>query len=123
MGVRPAELRLAKWDAKLSGDALSPVVAALKPMMKDQLTVRFGEIVSVEDACGAVLNDGGILAIQRGGYQSFARTLYSLMRKFSGTTLLNEADIQLRKWVGYGLDEETLEKIRTAVFGLVAPTP
>ena len=123
MGVRPAELRLAKWDAKMSGDALSPVTTLLKPMMKDQLTIRFAEAVAVENAVQGILAEGGSQTIQNGYYQSFGRQAWKAVRRFAGAQLLNEVDIHVNKWVGYGLDRDTLEKIRGEVFSLAPPAP
>lgn len=123
MPVRPANYRIEKWEAKLSGDALSVVAGKLKPMMLQQITLRFPEIVEVENAVNEVLAEAGTSVILNGSYQSFGRELYRMRRTFSGTQLENTAQVALTKWVARGLDSDTLERIRNTVFALAAPTP
>jgi hypothetical protein len=56
-------------------------------------------------------------------YINFGREVLKLAGKFSGGQLLNAVDVVLTKWVGRGLDRDTLEKIRNTVFALAAPAP
>jgi len=123
MGVRPASRRLDKWDAMLSGDVLSTKVAGYKDKMREQLSAIFPQQEAVENEVKLILAEAGTPTIMNPFYINFGREVYKLANKFSGGQLLNAVDIILNKWVGRGLDRDTLEKIRNTIFTLAAPAP
>jgi hypothetical protein len=123
MGVRPASRRLDKWDAMYSGDVLSTKLAGYKDKMKEQLSTIFPQQETLENEVKLVLAEAATPTILNPPYINFGREVLKLAQKFSGGQLLNAVDVVLTKWVGRGLDRDTLEKIRNTVFALAASTP
>jgi hypothetical protein len=123
MGVRPASRRLDKWDAMFSGDVVSTKLAGYKDKMREQLAAIFPQQEMIENEVKLVLAEAGTSTIQNPFYINFGREVYKLKLKFSGAQLLNVVDIVVNKWVGKGLDRDTLEKIRNTIFTIAAPAP
>ncbi len=78
---------------------------------------------TVENEVKLILAEAGTSTIQNPFYINFGREVYKLKNKFTGAQLLNTVDITINKWVGKGLDRDTLEKIRNTVFAIAAPAP
>jgi len=123
MGVRPASRRLDKWDAMLSGDVLSTKVAGYKDKMREQLSAIFPMQEEVENQVKLILAEAATPTIMNPFYINFGREVYKLKLRFSGGQLLNAVDIVMNKWVGRGLDRDTLEKVRNTVFTIAPPAP
>jgi len=123
MAVRPANRRIDKWDAFLSGDVLSKTVGEYKPKMREQIAEIFPKLEEIENAVKLVLAEAGTQTILNPSYINFGREVWKCTNKFSGGQLINAVNILLNKWVARGLDQDTLEKIRNTVFALAAPTP
>ncbi|MEO0076841.1 MAG: hypothetical protein ABIK19_04180 [candidate division WOR-3 bacterium] len=123
MAVRPANRRIDKWDAFLSGDVLSKAVGEYKPKMHEQIAAIFPQLEAVENEVKLVLAEAGTSTILNPAYLNFGREVWKMANRFSGTQLLNAVNILMNKWVGRGLDQDILEKIRNTVFALAAPTP
>ena len=123
MAVRPANRRIDKWEAFLSGDVLSKTVGEYKPKMLEQVTAIFPQLETVENEVKLVLAEAGTSTIQNPFYLNFGREVWRATNKFSGAQLLNTVDITVNKWVGRGLDRDTLEKIRNTIFTIAAPAP
>lgn len=123
MGVRPSERRIAKYTAKLQGEALSVVTGRQIENMIVQVTTIFPEIENVENETKLILEDEGTPIVLNVTYLNFARQIYSAKKRFGGTQLLEKADIILNKWKGEGCDTDVLERIRETIFSLgeVAP--
>jgi hypothetical protein len=89
----------------------------------EQLAAIFPQQETVENEAKLILAEAGTSTIQNPFYINFGREVYKLASKFSGAQLLNVVDITVNKWVGKGLDRDTLEKIRNTIFTIAAPTP
>jgi hypothetical protein len=123
MATRPASRRLDKWDTFLSGDVISKTVGEYKPKMHEQLSNIFPQLETLENEIKLVLAEAGTSTIQNPFYLNYGREVWKYAIRFSGAQLLNAVDIIVNKWVGRGLDRDTLEKIRNVVFSLAAPAP
>ena len=123
MSVRPSNRRLDKWDNFLSGDVLSTTVGKYKDKMHEQLATIFPQLELVENEVKLILAEAGTSTIQNPFYINFGREVWRASNKFSGAQLLNAVDVLVNKWVGRGLDRDTLEKIRNTIFALAAPAP
>ncbi|MCX8014807.1 MAG: hypothetical protein N2748_02195 [candidate division WOR-3 bacterium] len=122
MAVRPANRRIDKWDAFLSGDVLSKAVGEYKPKMLEQITSIFPELETVENEVKLILAEAGTATILNPSYINFGREVWKLAKRFTGSQLLNAVNVLLNKWVARGLDQDILEKIRNTVFALAAPS-
>lgn len=123
MAVRPANRRIDKWDAFLSGDVLSEAVGKYKPKMHEQIATIFPQLETVENEVKLILAEAATPTILNPAYINFGREVWKNAIRFSGGQLLNTVDVLLNKWVGRGLDRDILEKIRNTVFALAAPAP
>jgi len=123
MGVRPANRRIDKWDAFLSGDVLSKTVGEYKPKMREQITNSFPQLEAVENEVKLILAEAGTSTILNPAYINFGREVWRNANKFSGGQLLNAVNVLLNKWVARGLDQDILEKIRNTVFSIAPPAP
>jgi len=71
-----------------------------------------------------VLAGEGVSSIAYAGYCAFAGEMAMTRNKLGGgESLAIEAQTLVAKWVARGLDQTVLEKIRTDVFNIGAPTP
>jgi hypothetical protein len=110
--VREQVYRQKKYEAKLTGDVVKARFDALKEVMAEQTSARFGELASIEDSVKKeILEPAGVPSIQIPFYLNVARELYSKSRTFTGETLKNEAHAIANKWVGRGLNKELVNRI------------
>ena len=123
MAVRNAYRRIQKWEANLSGDALSVKVGRLMEMMKSQVEEQFPLLEQMENRVKVVLDSEGLSTTQYPFYLNFGRQCYKLSRQFAGGTLLNRVNIVLERWVADGYIQSILERIRDEIFTLTAPAP
>jgi hypothetical protein len=91
--------------------------------MKEQLATIFPQQETVENEVKLILAEAGTSTVQNPFYLNYGREVWKYATRFSGAQLLNAVDIIVNKWVGRGLDRDTLEKIRNVVFSLAAPAP
>jgi hypothetical protein len=123
MAVRNAYRRIQKWEANLTGEALSEKVGRLKDMMKSQIEEMFPALEEMENRVKVVLDEEGVSTTQYPFYINFGRQCFNLVRKFAGETLKSRINIQLQRWVADGYTQAILEKIRDVIFTLAAPGP
>ncbi len=123
MAVRNAYRRIQKWEANLTGEALSEKVGRLKDMMKSQVEEMFPALVDMENGVKTVLDEEGVSTTQYPFYINFGRQCFKLAREFAGGTLINRVNIALQRWVADGFTQAILERIRDVVFTLAAPGP
>lgn len=123
MPVRPANLRIAKWKAKMAGEALSVVTGKQLENMTDQISTIFPEIERVENATKVILEEAMVTTLENPSYLNFARQVYRCTKRFAGGQLLNAVNVYFNRWFAEGLDEDILDKIRDAVFSLAPPVP
>jgi hypothetical protein len=122
MGVRSAEQRIRKYDAKVDPEIVKMRFAQMKPNMVNYATDAFASLVAMEEAVKTILDAQGVLIGQYPFYLSFAREIWRLKNKFGGQTLFSECDIATAKWRSRGLDPTILNTIKRDVFGIL-PTP
>jgi len=124
--------RYAKWAARFQRDSEGNLPQGSTPMMermlaKPEFAARvqqsFDDMYAMEGEVRQVLNSDGISMIQYPYYLAFGRQLWKLTQRVSGESAAIEAQTIIAKWVARGLDQTVLEKIRTDVFGILAPTP
>jgi hypothetical protein len=115
--VRPQVYRIKKYQGKVTGDVVKARFDALKDTMAEQQEVRFSDLVNVENTVKGIVEPQGVPTILIPHYLNFGRELYSLVSRFSGTTLDNEALLVFTKWKTRGLTVTILKAIGSA-FGL-----
>jgi hypothetical protein len=115
--VRPQVYRIKKYEGKVTGDVVKARFDALKETMAEQQSVRFSDLVNLENTVKSIVEPEGVATILIPHYLNFGRELYSLTSRFSGTTLNNEALLVFQKWKARGLNVDILKAIGSA-FGL-----
>jgi hypothetical protein len=115
--VRPQVYRIKKYEGKVVGDVVKARFDALKETMAEQQSVRFSDLVNLEQTVKGIVEPQGVPTILIPHYLNFGRELYSLTSRFSGTTLDNEALLVFQKWKARGLAVAILKSIGSA-FGL-----
>jgi hypothetical protein len=115
--VRPQVYRIKKYEGKVTGDVVKARFDALKDTMAEQQSVRFSDLVNLENTVKSIVEPEGVATILIPHYLNFGRELYSLTSRFSGTTLDNEALLVFQKWKARGLSVDILKTIGSA-FGL-----
>lgn len=120
--VRPQAYRQKKYEVKVDADVIRSRFAGLKPMMVEQTSAKFTDLVGFETNVKQLIEPKGIPTIQIPFYLNYARELYSLSQRFSGKTLENEAKLLASKWKARGLDEATLIDV-AKVFGITLVAP
>lgn len=123
MAVRPADRRIAKWIAKLSGEALSVVTGKQMSSMTEQIEAVFPDLEKLENEVKLILAEAALPTIENPSYLNFGRQVFRACRRFSGGQLMANVDVHLNRWVGEGLDRDILERVRNTVFALAAPAP
>jgi hypothetical protein len=120
--VREQVYRQKKYEAKVVGDVVKARIDALKEVMAEQTSARFGELASIEESVKKnILEPAGVPSIQIPFYLNIARELYSKSRVFTGETLKMEAHMIANKWIARGLRKDLVNQILTK-FG-VPPLP
>jgi hypothetical protein len=119
-----ADKRIAKWDAKFNTERVKATLDDLRPDMLAAVNSVFPLLATMEAEVKQVLDGEGISVILYPFYLNFGRELWRLQRNnLSGESLAVEAQTLIQKWVARGLGQTVLEKIRTDVFTIPAPTP
>jgi hypothetical protein len=121
--------RYEKYRTKFSGERI-PAVVGTKEATPNTTQIplvlaKMRDVVHVqqqlETMVKAILADAACYSYQNPFYIGYARACKKLCQSLSGGTLKKEADALLEKWVGRGLDIDTLEKIRNGVLTLSSP--
>jgi hypothetical protein len=112
MAVRDSMRRLEKWDAKYTGQAMPPVMGPYKSKMLAQLSTIFGQLETLENEVKTILGEiATVQTIQNPFYHAYAKELYRLSKKFSGSAYTNEAALVTFKWTARGLNPPALTRI------------
>ena len=110
--VREQVYRQKKYQAKVTGDVVKARFDALKEVMEEQTSARFGELANIEESVKKnILEPNGVPSIQIPFYLNVAREVYSKARTFTGETLKMEAHAIADKWVKRGLRKELVNQI------------
>jgi len=115
--VRPQVYRIKKYENKIVGDVVKARFDALKETMAEQQSVRFSDLVNLENTVKSIVEPEGVATILIPHYLNFGRELYSLTQRFSGATLNTEATLVFQKWKARGLSVDILKAIGNA-FGI-----
>jgi len=116
--------RIANWDAKYNTERIKAVLDAKREAMFSRVVAVFPELASMETQTKQVLDQIGVSMIQYPFYLDFARELWRMAdHEVSGESAAKEAATLIGKWVSRGLNQSTLESIRTGVFNISAPVP
>ena len=118
--VRDASYRASKYSAKIVGDVIKNRIDAQKDSMVAQATTQFGLITAKENATKTLLTGWGVSTALVPMYLSYARELYGITKKHTGTIAANEACLACKKWgdAKRGLSMYYLQVIATDVFEL-----
>jgi hypothetical protein len=115
--------RIERWDAKYDTTAIKATLDKIRPNMLANMTAVTPMITAMELQVKQVCDGEGATVIQIPFYLCFGREMWALTRKeISGEAAAVEAATLVAKWVSRGLIQGTLEKIRTDVFNVVAPS-
>ncbi len=116
--------RVAKWNAKYDSTRLKNDIDKMRPDMLANATAAFPLIYAMEQQVKQVLDAEGVSIITYPFYLNFGREMWHLQRiNLSGESLAVEAATLIGKWVARGLSQSVLERIRTQVFNIGAPSP
>jgi len=118
--VRSSTYRASKYSAKLVGDVIKNRIDAQKDSMTEQFTTQAGLMVGKEEAVKILLTGWGIVTPLVPFYLAYARELYGITRKHSGSIAENEACLACKKWgdVKRGLTKYYLQVIALDTFSL-----
>ena len=117
MPYRDDQTRTRKYDLSVIADNVRAKFAALKPLMLDLQEARQAEIVEFETRIRNILDDNGIVGVNRVPYLNFGRVLYGHMGHQRGVALQKAATAEKAKYVSLGLDATKLDEIVYAVIG------
>jgi len=116
--------RISNWDAGFDTERVKSKLDVKRPDMLARVTAVFPSIYAMETEVKQVLDGEGVYTILYPAYLNFGREMWKKSQQnISGETLAIEAATLVAKWVARGLDQTVLEKIRTDVFNVAAPTP
>jgi hypothetical protein len=118
--VRDPIRRIAKYSAKIDYDSIAQRYTSVKPLMTEQVSNIYGEIVDVEAKVKATL-EGATPAVkitEIPGYLSYSRELWSSLRRHTGNIGIAEAQAIKDKWKARGLKDTVLKEIASNVFGI-----
>lgn len=116
--VRDATYRTSKYAAKIVGDVIKNRFDALRDSMVEQVTNRFADLVSAEQATKNLLVGWGVPTVQVPFYLSFARQCYKITQKHAGDIAKDEICIRYNSWVSRGLEPYYLQRIALDVFSV-----
>ena len=123
MATDPSK-RIANWNTGYNTTRIKEVLDEKRPDMYARVQAVFPLIASMETQVKQVIDGEGVAITDYPWYLDFGRELWRLQRnEVSGESLAGEVATLVAKWVARGLDQTVLEKIRTDVFNVAAPTP
>jgi hypothetical protein len=116
--MRTDKQSIAKYNAKTD-----PVIVRLKrlamlPIMTANYAAYVEEIVPVEEAVRAVLDQEKVKLVHV-MYLAYARQLWKCKKKYSGAALVSTVQSKKDLWHGRGLDDRVLRRLALDVFGIV----
>lgn len=111
--VREASRRKEKYEAKIDADVSRSRILALKTSMVEQQEARQAELATNEAEIKKTVEGGTtkVYGHMIPAYLNVGRQLFKLSKKFSGTTLTEEAKVIMDKWFSKGLDSFLIRAI------------
>ena len=115
--ARSAEVRAAKWTARMAAEALSPIMQRRLAGATEAYYRSAQDAVALDEVVRAVLNaqPSGVVFYTVPMYFACGREFNRLINKFSGESLAIEIDVIKTKWVSRGLVEVVVVAIRDAL--------
>ncbi|MBN2537791.1 hypothetical protein JXB37_05895 [candidate division WOR-3 bacterium] len=117
--------RIENWDTKFDTDRVKAILDAKRPKMLEHVSSVVPALASMEGQVKQVLDGEGVSIILYPFYLAFGREMWRLQhnQEMSGESYAVEAQTLIQKWVARGLSQTVLEKMRSDVFSVPAPTP
>lgn len=114
--------RSERYRKKLDPDVIKSRFNSQRKTMKQRGKISQVELSILQDRINKLCNDLGVPNNLIFFYISFAEQLYSLKSKFSGDSMISEAQLKFNIWSARGLDSDVLCKImQTFNIGCVIP--
>ena len=115
--ARSAEVRAAKWTARMAAEALSPIMQRRLTGAAEAYYRSAQDAVALDEVVRAVLNaqPSGVAFYTVPMYFACGREFNRLINKCSGDSLAIEIDVIKTKWVSRGLVEVVVVAIRDAL--------
>jgi hypothetical protein len=124
--VKSGADRAAKYKAKFDAEVVRSRYAATADLAKEAQATLQEQLATKTAQVRQILNDNGIMPILTAPYLSFSHKLFGIVRKFSGQTAVNTAQLEYDKWKAMGLNTTVLQAIwalYSDVLGAEPPTP
>lgn len=116
----PAVTRVAHFALKLDPTIIQSRYEALQDMMISNFAASADELVSMESATRAILDDNGTVdTTLYPFYYAFSRQCYAITKRFAGTAANNAAQAYKDRWTTAGLTPALLIDIALNVHSLV----
>jgi len=109
--VRPASVRITKYDKKFDPTVVSTRFTAVRDLAIQEYTVVAADLAAMEELVKNTIQDMVSNPLEIPQYLDFARELWRLTQKHSGKVLVSEANIAMAKWTARGLSQDILKKI------------
>lgn len=113
--------RLERWLVKTDPDTVNALIHKLREGMVRRQQEQQVEMYQAELKARQTLNDCNVPTALYAMYLNYARELFSLRKRFAGSSLLREANVLLEKWVARSLDRDVLKRIRDESFSIGNP--
>lgn len=110
--------RIKRYTNGINPTRISEDFTTQKPDMVAAETVRFNEQYQVEQQVHEICQTDGIVSFDFAKYQTFAKVLAKLVKKYSGKTIITECALLITVWTARGCLVGTLDKIRDNVFNV-----
>jgi hypothetical protein len=109
--VREEKYRIAKWDKKLDPGIIKTIWENIKDVVKEITESGLIKETQTDLIVKDVLKDFNVPSLHHGYYIIFGRQLANIVKRFSGTTLQNYANLIASYWYWQGLNEQVLKAI------------
>jgi hypothetical protein len=109
--VREERYRIKKWDKVLDPQIIGKIWENIKDVSLEITQKGLIEETQVDLLVKDVLKDFNVPSLHHGYYIIFGRQLANIVKRFSGTTLQNYANLIASYWYWQGLNEQVLKAI------------
>jgi len=109
--VREEKYRIKKWDKKLDPGIIKTIWENIKDISLEITQKGLTQETKVDLLVKDVLKDFNVPGMYHSYYIIFGRQLANILKRFSGTTLQNYANVLASYWYWQGLEENVLKAI------------
>ena len=120
--VKDAAVRKKKYESGIDPELTRRKIEGVKPVMVALESDYFAHIAEYERKIKRLCEKQGVTTIAVGQYLNYGRQLYSLTRKFTSVTLVNETTYLAALWASRGYIGSLLQKI-AKLFGVDIAAP